>query len=300
MAEVPLVSVIMSMRDSAATVGEAVRSVQLQTLPDWELIVIDDGSRDGSARIVESFVDPRIRVLRETESKGLAARLNQAVGLARGEFIARMDADDICFPERLAHQTAALRQDPSLDLLAGNAVVFTGAGALVGLFPVSTRHEEIVRRPFEGMSMPHPTWCGRAAWFRANPYDPALLKAEDQDLLLRSHRHSRFGALDAVLLAYRQDRLDLAKILPGRHASIRSIWRYGAANRELLPAFGGIAAQLIKGAIDVIAIGAGLNALMQRRRLRTVPADVAERWQGLCREVRRTQERDLANAGNVG
>lgn len=298
-AAAPLVSVIMSMRNSAATVAEAVRSLQLQTLSSWELVVIDDGSHDASAAVVEGFADPRIRVVREAESRGLAARLNQAIGLARGEFIARMDSDDICFPERLERQINALRNDPSIDLLASSAVVFNDAGALIGILPVFTGHDEMVGRPFEGIPMPHPTWCGRAAWFRANPYDSALLKAEDQDLLLRSHRHSRFGALDEILLAYRQNRLDLAKILPGRHASIRSIWRYGGAHGEYLPALGGIAAHLAKGGLDVVTIGAGLNAVMQRQRLRAVPASVAERWQMLRRDLRQEHQSSSAAAGTT-
>jgi glycosyltransferase involved in cell wall biosynthesis len=289
----------MSMRNSAATVADAVRSLQLQTLSSWELVVIDDGSHDASAAVVEDFADPRIRLVREAESRGLAARLNQAVGLARGEFIARMDSDDICFPERLERQINALRNDPSLDLLASSAVVFNDSGALIGLLPVFTGHDEIVDRPFEGIPMPHPTWCGRAAWFRANPYDAALLKAEDQDLLLRSHRHSRFGALDEVLLAYRQNRLDLAKILPGRHASIRSIWRYGRGHGEYFQALEGIAAHLAKGAVDVVTIGAGLNAVMQRQRLRAVPAMVEERWQTLRKDLRQERRPSYAAAGTA-
>src|SRR5579863_1471459 len=105
----PLVSVIMSMRNSAATVGLAVRSVQLQRLQDWELVVIDDGSTDESSSIVNSFDDSRIRLVQEKSSAGLATRLNQAVALSRGVFIARMDADDICFPDRLALQCARLQ-----------------------------------------------------------------------------------------------------------------------------------------------------------------------------------------------
>src|SRR3984885_12372931 len=108
----PVVSVIMSMRDSASTVGEAVRSVLMQTLRNWEMIVIDDGSSDHSGDIVEGFHDGRIRLIRESHSAGLAARLNQAVALSAGEFIARMDADDICFPERLVRQVARLREEP--------------------------------------------------------------------------------------------------------------------------------------------------------------------------------------------
>jgi glycosyltransferase involved in cell wall biosynthesis len=100
--QLPTVSVIMSMRNSASTVDAAIRSVRLQTHRDWELIVIDDGSVDQSSAIVEGFHDERIRLVRETGSAGLATRLNQAVALSRCEFIARMDADVICFPERLS------------------------------------------------------------------------------------------------------------------------------------------------------------------------------------------------------
>ena len=176
----PIVSVIMSMRNSASTVGAAVRSVLMQTLRDWELIVIDDGSSDQSSAIVEGFHDERIRLIRETRSAGLAARLNQAVGLCGGEFIARMDADDFCFPKRLARQVARLREDPQLDLVGCGALVFTSGGDLIGEMPVGIDHQDIVARPFIGFPLPHPTWCGRASWFRNNPYDPALRYAEDQ------------------------------------------------------------------------------------------------------------------------
>ena len=199
----PLVSVIISMRNGASTVGAAVRSVVRQTLPDWELIVIDNGSSDDSSAIVAGVADPRIRLVREENTSSLAVRLNQAVALSRGEFVARMDADDICFPERLSRQVARMREDPKLDLVGCGAVVFTSASELVGEMPIGLRHGDIVAWPFVGFPLPHPTWCGRASWFRNNPYDASLEYAEDQDLLLRSFRHSRLAGLDSVLLGYR-------------------------------------------------------------------------------------------------
>src|SRR6185312_9384284 len=146
----PLVSIIMSMRNSAPTVGPALRSVLMQTLRDWELIVIDDGSSDRSSAIVEELRDERIRLTRESSSAGLAARLNQAVVLARGEFIARMDADDICFPERLSRQVVRLREDSRLDLVGCSAVVFTSRGELIGEMPMGLDHRDIVAQPFVG------------------------------------------------------------------------------------------------------------------------------------------------------
>jgi glycosyltransferase involved in cell wall biosynthesis len=279
--EPPLVSVIMPMRNAASTVGAAIGSVVLQTLRAWELIVIDDGCSDRSSAIVEGFQDQRIRLIREPRSAGLAARLNQAVALSRGEFIARMDADDICFPERLSRQVACLRADPDIDLSACGAVVFKTGGELVGEMPLGLQHRDIVAWPFVGFPFPHPTWCGRAAWFRNNPYDSRLRYAEDQDLLLRSFRHSKLAGLDAVLLGYRQDRLALKKLLPGRATFMRSAWRNAAITGDVLPALAGIASHATKGIVDIATLGLGLNRHMQLQRLKPVSPAIEQEWRQL-------------------
>lgn len=278
MSFIPLVSIIMPMRNSAATVEATIRSIQCQTLKDWELIVIDDGSTDRSPAIVEAIGDARIRLVREPTGRGLAARLNQAVALCTGEFIARMDSDDLCFPERLARQVKYLRNQPSIDLLGCGAMVFDADGASVGLLPCATEHAEIVRQPYVGFPLPHPTWCARASWFRAHPYDSTLTKAEDHDLMLRSFRTSRFAALDDVLLGYRQNQLDLRKMLPGRRASMLAIWRDGVRSGGVAAALFGIGMQCVKGAVDVATIGAGLGRTMQRIRLKAVPDTVVHQW----------------------
>jgi glycosyltransferase involved in cell wall biosynthesis len=277
----PLVSVIMSMRNSASTIGTAVRSVRLQTMEDWELIVIDDGSSDNSAAIVESFADPRIRLIRERNGAGLAARLNQAVSLSKGSYIARMDADDVCFPHRLARQTKRLQTEPRLDLLGCGAVVFSAQTGLVGELPIGRTHEAITAKPFRGFPLAHPTWCGRAEWFRDNPYDARLMKTQDQDLLLRTFRHSRFSTLDEVLVGYRQDRLYLAKMLRGRRVFIGSLWRHARRSREYLPALDGIAVHVFKGGMDIATIGLGFNRLVQQNRLEPVQPMVAKQWRDL-------------------
>lgn len=277
----PLVSVIMSMRNNTTTVGAAIRSVQLQTLTDWEFVVIDDGSNDGSAAVVEAFGDERIRLIRETSSDGLATRLNQAVSLSRGDFIARMDADDICFPDRLARQVAYLRQHPEIDLLGCGAIVFASDAGLLGELPVGLTHEEITAQPFRGFPLPHPTWCGRAEWFRSNPYDGSLMKTQDQDLLLRTFGHSRFAALKDILIGYRQDELSLGKMLRGRLVFVRSLYRYAQRSRRLLPVLAGMASHVVKSATDIVTIGLGLNRFVQRARLKPIPDSVALQWRDL-------------------
>jgi glycosyltransferase involved in cell wall biosynthesis len=285
----PLVSVVMSVLNGAATVGAAVRSIQLQTLQDWELIVIDNGSSDWSGSIVREFNDARIKVVPEPPGAGFATRLNQAVGLSRGEFIARMDADDVCFPERLERQIAHLQQDPRLDVLGCGAVVFADDATLVGELPVGLTHREITARPFHGFPFPHPTWCGRAAWFRSNPYDSSLLKAEDQDLLLRTFRTSTFGALETVLFGYRQNQLDQGKLLPGRRTFVGSLWRYAQHSGEFIPALKGMATHVAKGAVDIATLNLGFNRSAQRYRLKPVAPSTRQQWEDLQKRLPPTE-----------
>lgn len=277
----PLVSIVMAMRNSARTVGAALRSVQMQSLADWEMILIDDGSTDDGASIVEGFADSRIRLQRESRNLGLAARLNQAIALSTGEFIARMDADDVCFPERLARQAARLRDDPALDLIGCHALVFNDAGSPAGLMCAGLDHKTITARPFDGFPLPHPTWFGRAGWFRAHRYDPALMKTQDQDLLLRAFAKSRFGALDEVLLGYRQDKPELTKKLRGRLVFAGSLLRQARVTGRYGAAAAGIAKHSAKAVADSSAALLGLSQHAQRNRFQPVPPGLSSQWSDL-------------------
>ncbi|HZZ80116.1 MAG TPA: glycosyltransferase family A protein, partial [Gemmataceae bacterium] len=97
--------------------ADAVRSVFAQTCTDWELILIDDGSTDGSLDIVRDIHDPRVRLVSDGTNRGLCARLNQMVSLANGVYFARMDADDLMHPERIERQVAHLQANPQIDVL---------------------------------------------------------------------------------------------------------------------------------------------------------------------------------------
>lgn len=113
----PLVSVVMPVRNAGATIARAVASIQSQTLADWELIAIDDGSKDASRFVLIEMaqVDPRIRILRT--KGGIVAALNAGLQSAIGEFVARMDADDESEPTRLAAQAEYLRLHPDIGLV---------------------------------------------------------------------------------------------------------------------------------------------------------------------------------------
>ena len=179
-------------------------------------------------------------------------------------------------------------------LVGCGAVVFTlSGGELIGEMPVGIDHRDIVARPFVGFPLPHPTWCGRANWFRNNPYESRLRYAEDQDLLLRSFRHSKLAGLGDILLGYRQDRLALKKLLPGRATFMGSAWRHGTAAGEAWPALGGIANHAAKGVVDVATLAFGFNRQMQLKRLKPVSPATAEAWRHL-------QENSAASPGPNG
>ncbi len=115
----PLVSVVMPVHNAATTVARAVASVQTQTLADWELIVVDDGSTDATREILLEFAlnDPRLRVL-NIARHGIVAALNEGIAAANGEFIARMDADDESHPHRLAAQADYLQKHSACGLVS--------------------------------------------------------------------------------------------------------------------------------------------------------------------------------------
>ena len=104
-------------------------------------------------------------------------------------------------------------------------------------------------------------------------------------MLLRSFRHSRLGGLDKVLLGYRQDRLALKKLIPGRATFAGSAWRNGLATGEVLPALAGIADHAAKGMADVATLALGLNRQMQLRRLKPVSPAVAREWRQLQEDL---------------
>jgi glycosyltransferase involved in cell wall biosynthesis len=100
----PLVSVGMPVRNCGKTLRAAIRSILWQTYPRWELLILDDASTDKTVEIARSFDDSRIKVLVDGVRRGLPARLNEAIFQSNGQYLARMDGDDVAYPERLERQ----------------------------------------------------------------------------------------------------------------------------------------------------------------------------------------------------
>jgi len=223
------VTVGLPVHNAERTLGDAIRSVFAQTLDDWELIVVDDGSCDRSLQIAQAVNDSRVRVLSDGVNRGLVSRLNQIAGLARGDYLARMDADDLMHPERLALQTEYLDAHRETHLVVAAAYTIDAEDNLTGirgLSPLAATSETALRGP----PFIHPTVTGRRSWFRANPYDEAFVRAEDAELWCRTLGCTRVAKLDQPLLFYRDtNQLALRPYLMSNQTQRAIIARYGPA-----------------------------------------------------------------------
>jgi glycosyltransferase involved in cell wall biosynthesis len=200
----PLLTVAMPIFNAGHHLRLAVLSIVCQSFGDWELLLIDDGSTDNAVQSLSDIQDPRIRIIRDGQNKGLAARLNEAIDMARGLYFARMDQDDVSYPERFARQLALLQGNPALDVVASSAITISDENEMTGLLPCPVSHEAICARPWQGFCFAHPIWMGNTAWFRKFKYAiPGPYFCEDQELLLRSYGESRFGSVAETLFAYR-------------------------------------------------------------------------------------------------
>jgi glycosyltransferase involved in cell wall biosynthesis len=209
----PLVSVLLPVRDEAPFLREALESLSAQTLPDFEVLVVDDGSLDGSAEIAATHAreDERFRVLRQRRA-GVVAALERARVESLGRFLARMDGDDVALPERLALQVEALERD-ALDACGGGIAYFPAEhvrdGArryerwINGLVSV----ESAARDVFVECPLPHPTLVvRREALDEAGGYRECGWP-EDYDLVLRLWaRGARFRNVGEVVLRWREHR----------------------------------------------------------------------------------------------
>jgi len=281
----PVVSIAMSMHNAASGIALSLQSLIGQTFSDWELLLIDDGSNDDSVAVARRFQDDRITMFCDGRRLGLAARLNETIAAARGRYIARMDADDLAYPERIARQVAFLDEHSEIDLLGTGAIIFDGAGQVVGQLPVRTHHQEIALRPWQGFYLAHPTWMGRSAWFRKYPYDVRLPKAQDYDVLLRSHGASRFACLPEILLGYRQERLSLGKTLATRLQVAQAAMNFGKTHGEYIRPLLTMVQQLAKSGVDALAILTGLDYRMLRHRALPVAVEDHERWRQLWQRL---------------
>jgi glycosyltransferase involved in cell wall biosynthesis len=195
-----LITIAMSFFDEERVLADAIRSVFAQTFSDWELILVDDGSTDRSRAIAEAVRDPRVRVLGDAKRRGLPTRLNQIVAAARGELVARMDADDVMHPTRLARELALLRSDERLSAV-GTWVAYRHGEqppTIIEMSEPTSGRETLVRG-----ALAHATMLAVRSFLQRFPYDESLDRAEDRDLFCRAFGNARFAVVEEPLYVIR-------------------------------------------------------------------------------------------------
>lgn len=214
----PTISILLPTYNAGQSLALSVESIINQNYKKWTLLVLDDGSSDNSLKMLSHLNDKRIKIIKNKFNKGISYRLNQGIKLSKTKYIARMDSDDISFPDRLEKQFNFLEKNKEIDLVSSKAVIFfDNKYQLKGLLPHKKSHTRITQSPWKTILMPHPTWMGRTEWFKKNLYKiPAVRLAEDQELLLRSMTFSKFHSLPNILLAYRVSKFDFFKNLLSR------------------------------------------------------------------------------------
>src|SRR5262249_4036809 len=217
----------MAVFDGGTWVGGAVECALAQTMGDLEVIVVDDGSTDATAEVLASFRDPRLRVERHARA-GLTRSLNRALELARAPLLARLDADDVALPERLARQRQFLDVHPEVGLLGSGAREVDPAGREVRILrpPVDDRaiRRQLIRaNPFVHSSV----IMRRAVLDRVGPYDPSFPVAQDYELWMRVARVTRLANLPELLVIRRltPGRVTSARDADRLHAEARVRWR---------------------------------------------------------------------------
>ena len=196
----PLITVGLPFFNAEKTLRLAIESSVAQEFQNFELILVNDGSTDGSSRIAHEYLsDRRVMLLEDGKNLGLAPRLNQITALSRGDYIARMDADDVMHPSRLRKQISLLEADPSVDLVSSGVHVIDGSYRILG-FRRTVRVR--VCHKFSYLQLFHPTVTGRKRWFQRNPYSCEFLRCEDTELWIRTQGESNVVILDEPLLFF--------------------------------------------------------------------------------------------------
>jgi glycosyltransferase involved in cell wall biosynthesis len=230
MGNAPIVSIGIPFLNPGAFLEDAIRSIFAQTFDDWELILVNDGSTDGSIEIATRISDTRVRVIDDGKHMGLVPRLNQIIDLSRGKYIARMDADDLMHPRRLETQVAFLRTHPNVQVVDTGAFVLDKERKPVGVKKLRSSTLPNVIQTLKYRVVLHASVVARREWYLANRYDPMFPRAEDRELFVRALRTNVIAHIsqplffhfladnvrrDAFLLSYKSERKVLAKYGPG-------------------------------------------------------------------------------------
>ncbi len=230
----PTISVVMSVYNGERYLREAIESILNQSFSDFEFIIINDGSTDKTEEIIESFKDVRIIYIKNPSNLGLSKSFNIGIRQARGQYIARMDADDTSEPDRFEKQLDYLNKNEEVGIIGSVVTLIDERGRRLKKQNRPAEHIKIKWHSLFSTPLIHPTVMARANILKDNPYDETLTNSEDYELWSRLLfvTNTRLANLREPLLLYRvyknsfTQKLDLNKRINSANNTIANIERY--------------------------------------------------------------------------
>ena len=260
----PAVSVILPAFNCGRWLGLAIESVLQQSFTDFEFIIINDGSTDNTEQIIHSFYDQRIMYVKNIKNEGLIYSLNRAIDLSEGKYIARMDSDDICRPERLAKQKLFLDQNEDITVVASTVELINEQGENTGPWKLDQQTitpRQIKKALLKQNCVVHPTVMVRAGILKTLEYKSYQKNIEDYDLWLRMlSRGHKISKINEPLLLYRIHRNSVT----GMHLKnanpyfkhfqmkMRFLGKFSYTSWFSLAVFGSAVTDLVKGVFKSI------------------------------------------------
>lgn len=199
----PLVSITSASYNTGSIVLEMVKSIYAQRFTDWELVLLDDCSKDNTYEILKSIADPRVRVYKNQHNRGIPASLNTLTELSRGRYIARMDSDDLSARQRILKQVEFMESNPDIDVVGTGMIYLDKNDRPLGKGKIFQDHSEICRNPSKEIGLAHPTILAKKEWFEMFKYRERIARTSDYNLLLRAHKKSQYANILEYLFYYR-------------------------------------------------------------------------------------------------
>lgn len=281
----PSLTVLMSVYNGFPYLDQAVESILNQTFSDFEFLIIDDASTDGSRERLETWSDrdERIRLILHSKNRGLGYSLQEGVREAQGNWIARMDDDDIALPDRLERQISYLSEHPDVDILSGWAIDCDGDGNPLRLRQVPISHGEIVRLIWT-IPIVHPAVIFRRnAILDAGSYSSTLRRRQDYDLWFRCVETGlRFANLPEPLIYYRftddyYEKNDLDTALEQVRVGWKGCRRIGASPIAYVGIFAPLVRALLPRSLEKL-MQTLLRRLDPRQEQQRIPEHIREEY----------------------
>ncbi|MBL0356222.1 MAG: glycosyltransferase family 2 protein [Chitinophagaceae bacterium] len=213
------------------TLANAIRSVLVQSYKNWELILIDDGSTDRSFDIANEFAktDHRIKLISDGVNRGLVYRLNQIIDLAIGEYIARMDSDDMMMPNKLEKQMEALEKNNSIDVIDTAVYTIDENDEPTGMRGIDDLSTWDKRKAFKNVLLFHPTVVAKTALYKKNKYDKDFIRSEDFELWCRTFDNTVFARVYEPLFLYREGKVNIKAYTTSNRSHRMLLRKHGSA-----------------------------------------------------------------------